>query len=301
MNRQESAILRTILYADVFQFAMTLDEITRYLISPEAIPRETISHLLDTSPILKNLFHVEDSYICLASHPEYIHLRYEREKQASRVWAEAQRYGRWLAHIPFVRMVAITGALAMRNPANEDDDFDYVLVTQSGRVWMARGFAVLLVRLVRLLGRELCPNYVLAEDRMIQKDENLYMAHEIVQMQPIFGRQTYHLMLADNAWTAQMLANACPLDCLDTEISWLKSFIEWLLNGWLGDIIEAWEYRRKAKRFLPKITPAQSNATIDSAEIKGHFDDHGYPALAAYQSRLVAYGLAEYDIAQAGD
>lgn len=301
MNHHESAILRTILYADVFQFAMTLEEITRYLISPEVIPQEQISHSLQSSPILKQLLHIEMPYICLATHQENIALRQARHTQANAIWDDAQQYGRWLACIPFVKMVALTGALAVRNPSSYNDDFDYVLVTQSGRVWMARGFAVLLVRFVRLLGRELCPNYVLAEDRLKQKDHNLYIAHEVMQMQPIYGAAIYEAMLADNTWTSTYLANADALSCQELQEHPIKHFFEWALGGWLGDKIEAWEYRRKVKRFLPKLEQKQSNATITSEEVKGHFEDNGYPALTAYYERLMTYNLERYDIALAGD
>lgn len=301
MDAHESAILRTVLYADVFKFALTLEELTRYLISPTALSQNQICKLLNTSSLLRQSLHRSAPYICLATNPEYIELRQEREQQAAMVWHDAMRYGRWLAYIPFVRMVAITGALAMRNPATIDDDFDYILVTKSGRVWMARGFAVLLVRLVRLFGRELCPNYVLAEDRLLQRDNNLYIAHEIVQMQPVYGYTTYHEMLTQNQWTTAHLANALALPFTEPKQSFLKQGLEWLLSGWLGDKIEAWEYKRKYQRFAPKLAQEKSNATIDEAEAKGHFKDNGYPALDAYYERLRAYGLSDIELPQAGD
>ncbi|MFN8450301.1 MAG: hypothetical protein U0521_17370 [Anaerolineae bacterium] len=50
----------------------------------------------------------------------------------------ARRARLWrAARLPPVRMVALTGALVVRNASDNDDDLDYVLVTRRG-AWIAR-------------------------------------------------------------------------------------------------------------------------------------------------------------------
>jgi hypothetical protein len=217
------------------------------------------------------------------------------------MWDDAIRYGQWFAQIPFVCMVAMTGALAVRNPVDDNDDYDYLLVTKAGRVWLARAFAIILVRLVRLAGRELCPNYVLAVDQLAQERRDLFMAREVVQMHPIFGGEVYRQMWDANDWTQDFLANATPCGIQKDKPHYLKRFLEWILGGWLGDKLEQWEFERKRQKFQTQVDNPHSSAVIDAGHVKGHFNDNGYPVMQQYQARLRDYGLVVDELEMAGD
>lgn len=293
MKPIEVAIMRTMLYADVFNFPLTPDEIHRYLIHDTAVSKSAIITTLENSSYLAQQLHFDETYICLQSRRHLIQIRQKREQISQDLWASANRYGRWLSHIPFVRMVALTGALAVRNPSDTDDDFDYLLVTKRGRVWLARAFAVVLVRIVKLFGRELCPNYVLAEDQLVQSRQDLYTAHEIGQMHPIYGAKTYQSMLAQNVWVKDYLPNLCTYPIDTDNPNPLRKTAEWLLGGWLGDKFEQWEYQRKLTKFSPKIMQPQSSAEINPNSVKGHFEDHGQPVMQRYEELLEQYSLTE--------
>lgn len=297
MERIEAAIMRTILYADVFHFPLNLQEIQRFLIHDEVTTSTQIENGLKK---LAHFLHEDDSYYCLKNRQEILEKRKEREAHTQALMNSAKRYGAWFAAIPFVRMVALTGALAVRNPASLQDDFDYLLVTKAGRVWVARLFAVILVRIVRFLGRELCPNYVLAEDELLQKRQDIFVAHEIAQMQPIFGLALYHEMLRCNEWARDYLPNIDAYAGQADAASPIKWFMERLLAGALGDWLEHWEYSRKSEKFAEAIND-KSSAQVDAKQVKGHFKDNGHPILAQYQARLRAYGLLDEGLAIAGD
>lgn len=296
MQPLEAAILRTLLYADVFHFALTSHEIHRYLIHDEAVSYDDLAVLLKKSPFLASSLCHDDLYFCLADNPQHLTQRREQERLTQVLWSEAERYAHWLAQIPFVQMVALTGALAVRNPAHAGDDFDYMLVTQPKRVWLARAFAVVLVRLVRLFGREICPNYVLASDQLLQARQDIFIAHEIAQMHAFYGHALYEVMITENSWAKDYLPNFVAFPNVDKPSRWFKGVLENLLKGALGDKLEAWEYRRKLAKFSPKIQAEVSAAELDEGHVKGHFEDHGYPILEKYQARLRQYGLAEMAI-----
>lgn len=299
MNALDIAILRTILYADVFNFAMTEAEIHHYLIGPQPVSRETVHEALMHSPALRANLHCEDGYIARAGHAHLIAQRRQRAQSSAYLWPLALRSGVWLARLPFVRMVAITGALAVHNAASEADDLDFMLVTAPGRVWIARAFAVMLVRLGHLRGVTICPNYVLAEIHLEQERKDLYIAHEITQMIPVYGHDLYWRMRAINRWTDAHLPNAdriffaLPDHPPGRAWGWLKWMGERLLGGGLGDRLEAWEHRRKLRRFERQLHQAGSAAALDANQVKGHFEDYGMRVLAAYQQRLHQHGLAD--------
>lgn len=284
----EGAIVRTLLYADVFQFPLTRAELHTYLIHDVPVSPSAIDAALQ-SPTLQSLLCEAEGYITFHTSPQHITHRSERERLTQELLPLAQRYGHWLACLPFVRGVVLTGALAARNPAHTHDDFDYMLIVAVGRVWMARAFSILLVRLARRRGIALCPNYVLAEDDLEQQRQDLYIARELAQMKPLFGDVS--AFYAANPWALAYLPHLRPLsaEAALPRPRW-KRLAEWLLGGQLGNTFERWEYGRKSKRFQPQVQPSNA-ARIDTHQVKGHFQDHGAPILQQYEERLRRYGL----------
>ncbi|MCU0496819.1 MAG: hypothetical protein MUF87_05655 [Anaerolineae bacterium] len=293
----EAAILRTILYGDVFDYPMTLDEIHHFLISDRAISHLAIESTLAHSAALKTLLHQAEGYVTLQARSDLIPKRIARLEAARRMWDSAQVYAGWLARLPFVRMVALTGSLAMHNPSHAQDDYDYMLITTSQRVWTARALAILLVKWGKGRGVTICPNFVLAQDRLQQDRCDLFIAHEVMQMIPLYGCAVYSDLLHANGWTLAHLANAAHPFHSAPEYQptplwqWLKRTLERLLTGGIGDRLEAWEYRRKLRRFAPDLKTPHSAAKLDSSQVKGHFQDHGHRILQQYQERLARYGL----------
>lgn len=302
MTPIEIAILRTILYGDVFNFAMSYAEIHHFLIYDRAVNQQTVLDTLNTSTALADLLTQDDTYVACKGREALIDLRHRREHASQQMWSNVIGYGHWLARLPFVRMVAITGALSMHN-SDADDDYDYILVTAPGRVWLARAFAILLVRLSKIRGVTLCPNYVLAEDRLEQQDRNLYIAHEIVQMLPLYGRSCYDAFRWHNLWADSHLPNANQpfYDTGDHIVSgvWrvLKTALERLLGGRLGDRLEQWERQRKMSRFQQHLETPHSSARLDDSQVKGHFQDYGYVVLEKYYERLRRYNVDELPLA----
>lgn len=292
----EEAILKTVLYADIFSFPLTFDELHHFLIAETPISRFELEYALAASAFLRAHIECQPPYLVRAGRADLIEIRRQREDATDRLWPQALRYGRWLSRLPFVRMVALTGAIAMRNAAHEGDDIDYVLVTCVGRVWLARAFAILLVRAARWRGIALCPNYVMAESALEQERRDLYIAHEVAQMVPLYGLGLYETLRIHNKWVFNFMPHAhgsyhqadeCAPGALWVQI---KRGLEWLLGGRLGAAFERWEYARKRRKFAREMEARQQAgphaAHIDEEQVKGHFDDHGHPILRAYFERL---------------
>lgn len=293
----EAAILRTLLYGDVFSFPMTPGEIHHFLIHDRPVSSAAVEDVLAGSEWLAARIYREHGYVSLVERRELVALREEREIVARQLWPRALRYGRWLSRLPFVQMVALTGALAMRNAPAEDDDLDYLVVTTANRVWLARAFTIVLVRLARLWGVEICPNYVVSETRLAQDRYDLFMAHEVAQIVPLYGNGLYDELCAANRWLSEFLPNAAGahIDPGEQPIGrgwlWLKRGGEILLAGWPGDALERWEYRRKLTRFAEQMKTPHSAAQLDPHRVKGHFHDHGYPVMRRYQEQVRAFGV----------
>ena len=295
MSLLEIAILRTILYADVFNFPLTPAEIQHFLIHDRPTTFEQVEQTLQESLYLQQHLVMQAGYV--ACRAELIEQRPTREQASQQLWPEAVHYATWLGRLPFVRMVALTGALAMHNAAADDDDLDYLVVTAANRVWLTRAFAIVLVRLAKSRGMIVCPNYVLAEDALVQDRQDLFIAHEITQMIPLVGHQLYGDFRAANGWTNLHMPNAHKPFHAESDFRasglWAagKLLLEWLLSGPIGDGLERWEYRRKLRRFATEMRAPNSAAQLDASHVKGHFNDYGHPVLRKYQQRLTEYGI----------
>lgn len=307
MNALDEAILRTVLYADVFDFPLNAREIAHFLIADTPFTVAQIEYALAHSASLAAMLNVRNGMYFCHERDAILDIRHERERASHGLWQPALKYGGWLAYLPFVRMVALTGALAMRNASAHDDDLDYVLVTAPRRVWLARAFAVLLVRVIKLRGIVICPNYVLSESALTQQRRDLFMAHEVAQMIPLYGRALYERMRAENDWVWTHLPNAHGAYFHECERGeqragrLIKRVVERLLSGKIGDALEAWEQRRKRARFAPALQTPYSAAQLDAEHVKGHFNDHGHPVLSKYRERLRRYGLERDALPLAGD
>lgn len=306
MQPLEAAILRTVLYADVFDFPMKLEEIQHFLIGDEPKTLAEISQTLHQSKYLKQKLQRIDEYVVYAGHDELVQIRQRREAASQHLWPQALYWGRWLAALPFVRMVALTGALAVRNAADGDDDLDYMLVTTPHRVWLARAFAIVVVRIGRLHGVKICPNYVLAETALVQTRRDIFLAHEVAQMIPLYGEAYYRRFREANDWVYQQLPNAIGPFFDAAQVSTksaktIKQVLEVICGGAIGNGLEQWEYRRKLRRFAADMQTPYSSAQVDDTQVKGHFNDHGHPVLQKYDQRLRECGLIEEPLASTGD
>lgn len=289
----EDAILRTVLYADIFDYPLTPAEIHYYLIATSASAQQVLS-IIENSAWLRSRLSLTRGFVTLNGRQSIAAVRETRSRSSAQLWPVARRWAGLVGGLPFVRMVAVTGALAVDN-APPGDDIDYLIVTTPGRVWLSRALAVVMVRVARLFGVGLCPNYVLAQTALSQQRRNLFIAHDLAQMVPLAGRTVYSEMRAANPWAADYLPQARGPLKAEPELrlarwqSALQRAGEWLLGGRLGDALERWERDRKLRKFAPVAGQPSSAAELDADRVKGHFDDHGYPILKKFNERVQQY------------
>ena len=232
-----AAILLTLTYADLFAYPLTPAEVYQYLIGLRAA-RADVERALNESPQLQGRIARVTGLITLPQREGIVDIRAARHAAARRQLPRARFYARLIAHFPYVRMIALTGSLAMQNSV--DNDIDLLIVTRPGRLWLVRGLAVALVRLARLCGDRLCPNFLLAETALTMPEQDLYQAHEIVQMIPLYGFGVYQRMRQANAWALQYLCNAGEARLVLAEIrlprvgELVKRCWERLLGGKMG-------------------------------------------------------------------
>ena len=285
-----TAVWRTLAYADGFDYPLTAVEIHRYL---ERVPASLaeVEKVLARSRQKIGSFRENKlvSYYTLPGREALGRVREEREARARQLWPHARHYARRISRLPFVRMVAVTGSLAMNN-VTPDADVDYLIVTEHGRLWLCRAFIIGVTRLAARRGVILCPNYILSQNALRFPEQNLYTARELCQMVPLSGPAVYWKMRRLNEWTERFLPNAAGLPPTaappQPTRSRLQKWAELPLRTAAGGCLERWEMNRKIRK-LETATPPSSEARFTANQCKGHFQTHQRRAIQSYRERVM--------------
>ena len=289
------AVMETVAYSDVFDYPLTAGEVQRYL-SGVTASLDEVSLMLKSGSLTQS-----GEYFTLPGREALGGVRKQREKRSRELLPTAIRYGRILGTLPYIRMVALTGSLAVLN-VSKNADFDYMLVTVRGRVWTARAFAVLFNRMVKGLGHTICPNLIVSENTLEWPLHDLYSARELYQMIPITGMPVYCKLIEANPWAKEFLPNASLessrlLPESQKRIPALQSLLELPLRGVHGDRFERWEMNRKIARFSKQAGFGEE--TFFTADVcQGNFHHHRKWTRAAFEERMQRYVIANPEQSQ---
>lgn len=290
----ERAILATITYRDLFDYPVTLAEIHRYLRGIHC-DLESVRVALQNPEFVNGRLETDGDYYSVKHRDALFELRRRRAERAGKLWSEALTIGERLASLPFVRMVAVTGSLAVDNPGDHADT-DFMLVTDGGRLWTARAMAKVLQQLDSYFsGGRLCVNYLVSMRALELDNPGLYIAQELAQMVPLYGRDVYAELRDANRWTDDYLPNATGAPDHSGHCEQLAPRLrevgEFLLRSPPGRWIESWESGRKIHKYnetaflLGRSTPFGAEATGHRRNVKEYIE-------AAFADRL--RGPAEY-------
>ena len=143
--------------------------------------------------------------------------RKQMEEIAGGKMSLAKKAANFLSLIPSIRMVAITGSLAMKN-ASEDSDIDLMVIAEKRLLWTTRALSWFLLKITGFKLRKpnlkeekdmLCLNIWMDESDLVWRERNIFTAHEIAQVIPLINRnETYEKFLSQNAWIKEFWPNA---------------------------------------------------------------------------------------------
>lgn len=201
--------LVSIVYHNLFGFALTQEELDKWIVGKEV----ALSYKLEDLNRVK----FQNGYYFLEGNKGAILKRDLRKRFSVKKMKIAKKVAEVLERIPTVRMVGVTGSLAMGN-ANEASDIDLMIITTRGTVWVTRAISYLTLKLLGFNLRKpkdrnekdkLCFNMWLDERDLKIEKQNIYTAHEIAQIVPLINKEkTYEKFLSVNSWIKDYWPNA---------------------------------------------------------------------------------------------
>jgi hypothetical protein len=283
----EHAVVETLAYADVFDWPLTVEEVHRFAPVRAGVAEVAAALSAQWRAGVVSAAGGERGLHTLRGREHLVAERRRRTAASQRLWPHAVRMARRVARIPWVRMVAVSGSLAV-SAARTGDDVDVFVVARDGRLWLTRLLAIASGQVS--VGRDgvappLCPNYMVTESALTLPDRDIYTAHELAQLVPLFGAQAYAALLDANAWYRDLLPNHPGFTGEIAPLPQRRSAP--MLDGRIVSSLERWEMRRKVARLR-----CGDETRFDASTCKGHLDGHRQRFWTAYDARLRSLGLA---------
>ncbi|MES2688975.1 MAG: hypothetical protein V4658_01145, partial [Bacteroidota bacterium] len=179
---------------------------------------------------------------------------------------------------------------------DKDSDLDFFIVTEKGRLWVCRSLLAAWRKImIGPMRKYFCINYFISADALRIPDENLFTATELVFMYPVYGREIYHQLLAENSWLKTYYPNKGPRTHFIGNRTYpfsCKRLFEWIFKGTLGEKLDTALFRfmlgRWKKRYKDEFDETQFDLNIRTKKnvSKQHEKGHQFLLLNKYKQQI---------------
>lgn len=232
------AVLSTLMYFDLFRHPLTIDEIQHYC-QWRVLSLSEAAHAIEEL-IANKLIQHKDEFYFLSGSESYIDLRRERNNRAALYSNKALKWAKFISGFPFVRTVCISGSLS-KGTMDRDGDIDYFIITEKGRLWIARTFLIVFKKLFLFNSKKyFCVNYFIDTENLTVPDHNLFTATEIVFVKPMRDSNWFLRFRESNHWVSHFYPNVeSSVDTIpESSNGVLKRTVEKMLGGSAGEWLD---------------------------------------------------------------
>lgn len=254
------ALLSALWYFEIFQYPLTATELFEFANCPGEAPASLAEKLEEL--VQEEFIYQFGIYYQSKNDPGWVPRRLDYNRRAARHLPIARRMARLIGAFPFIRAVFVSGSLS-KNCMAPDGDIDYFLITEPGRLWLARTLLVIFKKLFLFNSHKyFCVNYFIDTEHLEIEDKNLFTATETLTLFPLYGRDWSERFAAANGWVKHYLPNlswrtAGTIPAHQSGV--FKKMAEWALNGCLGAWLDTQAmrltvayWRRKFRHFDEK-------------------------------------------------
>jgi hypothetical protein len=282
---QELAVIASVIYASLFDYPLTLDQLHASLIRVRT-DADTIAAWWRNSERLQAAIEHRDGWYFPAGRGDLITTRARREALSRELLDRDRRILSLVARLPFVRMVALSGSLAHLN-AEGAADLDLFVITAPERVWSV---TVATLVLAKLLGwrKRVCLNYVVSERAMAIAPPDLLSANQIIHLRPVSGPDVFARFVKANGFVCTFYPNFELKDLKTLRRQDLKTFCERLLSLGPAQIAErcarslyGWHLRRRAATWQ-----SRDQVRLEAECLKLHTSSHRTTTLQRFDAAM---------------
>ena len=317
MENLEKSIIATICYYNTLDYPLTGFEIYKYLanmsrmLSREYVANVSFNKILDVlgnSLELRKIIQEKNGFYFLQGREKILPQRIKRQKLADQKWKKARRIIWLLQIIPYLRMIAVSGSLALEN-TRKNSDIDLLIVTKAGRIWTCR---TLITILITLLGKKhhkgktrdrICLNHYITDKSLKIPFESLYNAQTYARLINVYENNSlFQQFQKENLWVKNYLffwlsAKAGNLRIIKKNkilISFAK-FSEAVSDNRAGNWIEntLGKWQKKRIKADPLYKKRGGRITADKNQLEFHPESHEVRIVKKFNQKMRDLGLPE--------
>ena len=293
------AILRTLLYYDIWSHPLTLPEIELFLPLPlgeRALFRSALAAMSESGEVMER-----DGHFFPRHRPnDVVSERKRREERARTFWILSRLSMHVIKRFPFVRAVMVSGELS-KNVAGPESDVDFFILTEPDRLWLTRSLLIFFKKVFLLNSKKFfCLNYFACTDSLAEEEHNVYVASEVAHVKPLYNARLYREYLEANRWIYTFFPNydhaRLPSPRVNERRSLMQLVFETLLSLFPLD-----RFDQSLQRFWQKVwarrypevgAPRLERAfTTTATTSRAYVYDFCPKVLEAYRNKLSMYGL----------
>ncbi len=198
----DKALLRAILYFDIFDYPITVEEAMAF--APSSVNIFSYDKALEKLVSDKLIFRLGNFY-SIQNNQQLAERRIRGNELAEKKMKTARRFSKLISHFPFVRAILLSGSIS-KGFMDEASDIDYFIVTEAKRLWIVRT-SLAIFRRVFLLNshKNLCTNYFIDTDNLSIPDQNIFTATELCTLRPMYGQLIIQEFHSANQWAFSIL------------------------------------------------------------------------------------------------
>ena len=288
LSHLSKAILRTVLYFDVFQFPLTKAEIRTY-----SSEKEELAYELDQL-VENGLLKQEGQFFGIGNLHLKVQKRRAGEMEAVRFMDSAVRISSLLSRIPFIRCVCISGSLS-KGYMDKDSDIDFFIIVRENRLWIVRSiFSILIFGFKGFnIKKYFCPNYIMVDSNLLIRDQTVFTATEILSLVPMYNQKIYDDFILVNEWVSSFLPNGSKRNAVMQEERKHRLDFLWK-SGLCAGLDQAlfslyqWHYGRKFRNLADwKLT--RTDVNFQKNIYKMHNTGHRSRILDQFEEKLMSY------------
>lgn len=216
ISPQEKAVLTSIAYSDIFNFPLNRDELWKFLISKDKIPKREFESCIQK---LESRYIVEkDGYFSLKGREAIIESRKKNALENDGKLKIAKKAAFYLSHIKSILFIGISGGLAMGD-VEGGDDIDFFVITKNNTIFKSRFLVLLILQMLGMRRKredtnpsdKICINFIIDTEKLYFPKErhDVYTAHEIIQIVPLYeAHSTFHKFKESNKWLNNFFPNS---------------------------------------------------------------------------------------------
>lgn len=282
-----TSILNTICYADIFDYPLKEEEVKRW----SKIVGSASWRIKKANGVIMH----KGNFMFLKGREEILTQRLKREKISDEKLSIAKRIGAILKFIPTIKLIGVSGSVAMSN-AKEDDDIDFFIITSAKTIWLTRLLTTIVAEIFSQRRRpgdtqvsdKVCLNMFVDEQFLSipKAKQNLYTAHEACQLRVLYDKDnTYSKFLTANEWVRKFLPNGVLSSKYQVLRIKTQKNTKYIIHNtlyileWIAKKVQLWYMRER-----------RTSEVITEGYLAFHPRDYTSDIMTAFEKKVARYG-----------